>query len=148
MIVYSYELLPATTYVHAENMRIIRNSCKEYMTNNNSHISSNEQEAWFESLNREKIMPFLFIANHISLGYGIIKLEDSKAILTGGILNGYRGKGFGRLLFQKLIHKSIELGKIPSLDVLKTNTTAINLYKSLGFMIIEEFDDIYRMEIQ
>jgi len=127
-----------------ETIRLIRNECRLFMTNNQEEITKSQQVKWFSSL-PSNIKPFIAISSNIAIGYAILKIEDSSCLLTGGLVESVRGKGYGRMLFQKLIDLSIEMGKEPRLDVLQTNEKAIRLYSSLGFKVFDKNDKIYMM---
>lgn len=75
------------------------------------------------------------IANYHNLSDTDIRVEkvvvDSK----------YRGMGIGKMLFQYLFRYAEERGfKNVKLEVIDVNQVAHNLYKSLGFIDIEEID--------
>lgn len=133
-------------------LRRIRNDCRYYMTRNQKYITEDEQSKWFANFDKEKLIPYLVnqdimgVAYH-SIGYGILRIEDDRGLVTGGILEEYRGIGAGKFVFQELINICLEKKLIPALEVLKTNTRAFNLYLSLGFKIINENEYIYYMEM-
>lgn len=56
----------------------------------------------------------------------------------------YRGKGLGTAILKREISRHDKL----SLDVFKTNTGAIRLYKSLGFKIVHETEYGYAMTLE
>ncbi|MCL2621042.1 MAG: GNAT family N-acetyltransferase [Defluviitaleaceae bacterium] len=64
---------------------------------------------------------------------GRILLHNDKFILGRiAVLKEHRGKGFGRLVTQALIDKSVEMG---AMEVeLSSQTHAIGLYEKLGFV--------------
>lgn len=70
------------------------------------------------------------------VGYGqIIRNEDSGTIVNVGILQDYRGNGYGKFLINSLLEKSKELGfKKIKIKTHKDNIVALNLYKSMGFI--------------
>ena len=47
-----------TTLQEAEMLRVIRNTCKDYMTRSNAHITEEQQKEWFLSAH-EKYNLFL-----------------------------------------------------------------------------------------
>jgi GNAT superfamily N-acetyltransferase len=136
-----------TTNNTIEVMRIIRNDCRLFMTNNQNPISQKQQEEWF--LNKpETIIPFILYEGIEPIGYAIIKIDGNDAILTGGLIESARGLGHGKKLFQMLIDKSKEMNKNPKLEVLKTNNRAIKTYKNLGFKIKDNNDFVFFMELR
>ena len=61
----------------------------------------------------------------------------------------YRGKGIGKKVMQTVIARMKELGfkKITGSTVYKWNTHSLNLHKGLGFVIVEESKDEYKLEL-
>ena len=141
------EIYEAVTHADAEVMRGIRNSCRQYMTNNRNLIQSDEQLEWFVMLDRGAMRPYLFVLGGTHVGYGIIKLDDGVGLLTGGLVPAYRGLGYGTQLFSLLIEECSRWNIPPALEVLKTNDRAIVTYKKLGFAVISQTDKIYKMEL-
>lgn len=125
---------------HLEYMRKIRNesSCRENMTRCSEEITPEMQKKWYESLS-ENVTPYIFVIIEYGVvvypcGYGLITIEDGNAMLTGVIEKDYRGKGYGRDLFSKLIKIAKTKSDKVSLEVLATNYAAKKLYESLGFV--------------
>lgn len=58
--------------------------------------------------------------------------------------DGCRGKGIGTAILKREISRHDKL----SLDVFKTNTGAIKLYKSLGFKVVHETEYAYAMTLE
>lgn len=140
--------LQEVKYPDIQMLRIIRNDCREYMTNNTDIITEEEQILWFDNL--DGMIPYiLFESFHgvafTPIGYGIVKLESECATLTGGLMFDYRNKGYGRYLFGLLIEEAKKYNSRVCLQVLKTNTRAYTLYQKLGFKVIAETDVLYTM---
>ncbi|MEG0457309.1 MAG: GNAT family N-acetyltransferase, partial [Oscillospiraceae bacterium] len=73
------------------------------------------------------------------LGYTGFKLEEKKLFLSKlYIKKQYRGKGFSKILFNEIIKISKEYN-VPSiyLTVNKHNERTIEIYKKMGFQIVE-----------
>lgn len=136
-----------------EYMRRIRNesSCKENMTRYKEEITIEMQKKWYESL-PENVTLYILIVIEFGVifypcGYGLITIEDGVAMLTGVIEKNYRGKGYGRDLFSKLINIAKTKSDRVSLEVLSTNYTAKKLYESLGFIITKQNNNTIFMEL-
>lgn len=74
------------------------------------------------------------------IGYGQIIIDNNNAIIVNvGILNPYRGKGYGKELLYYLIGiiKSKGYEEV-SIKVASNNFVALNLYKSMGFISYKE----------
>jgi len=148
-MIKNHYLLKVETLDSLEHLRVIRNECREYMTRHNKEIDEEQQKQWFSSIDREKIIPFLFMNNHDPIGYGLIVHEFTKFYLSAGLSKKYRGFGLGKIIFNLLIDecKKINHSKSIELEVLKTNLRAFNLYKKLGFEIISEDQNKYEMKL-
>ncbi len=134
---------PIQNIFDAMAIRAVRNECNEFMTHDPSKIGILRQLNWYfrnyrPSQENKKLVCYLFWKENSAtpIGYGVIRFNDKKYWLTGGIIQKERGKGFGKILFQKLIERT------PSnevwLDVLETNQIAYRLYKKLGFRKIRQ----------
>jgi len=60
-----------TTSAEAENLRVIRNKCREYMTRSTDHITPEQQEEWFKTAFRKYD---LYIAYAINMVYVLLML--------------------------------------------------------------------------
>lgn len=74
------------------------------------------------------------------IGYGqIIINEGIPVIVNFGILDSFRGKGYGKFFLLFLLSKAKEINfKEIFIGVDSSNTIALNLYKSVGFKIEKE----------
>lgn len=128
-----------------EDLRLIRNQCRDFMTRNKNIITQEEQKEWYNNIDKTKLIPYLFYENNKAIGYGIIRIESDSCLLTGGLTEQFRDKGLGKILFNSLCLESNKMNKDIKLEVLKTNSRAFKLYKNLGFVITGESDDLYFM---
>jgi GNAT superfamily N-acetyltransferase len=141
------------TLSDAQVVRLIRNECSKFMTRNSSYLSEEDQLSWFESLDFNTIKLFLVnITYHgtefIPIGYGYTKVENNKVYLTGGLIASYRGKGYGRKLFQHLVETAKTFNLPISLEVLVSNQPAISLYTSIGFEAVSQNEKVIVMELK
>jgi ribosomal protein S18 acetylase RimI-like enzyme len=77
---------------------------------------------------------------NVYIGYGqIIFNDDIPTIVNVGLVEGYRGKGYGRVLMYYLLKVLAEEGREEvNLKVSTSNHSALKLYKSLGFIVKNE----------
>jgi len=119
-------------------IRHVRNSVMLNMTGNNQFIGYTQQQKWFDTLDHDNFKVFLFWVDDYPVGhpagYGIVRQEGGRVLLTGALVEEFRGKGYGRQLFTLLTRFAIKRWGSASLDVLATNKPALSLYKSLGFV--------------
>lgn len=134
-----------------ELLRVMRNECKAFMTRYTEDILYEQQQEWYRNLDKSKNKIYILHQIHYGvvaepIGYGYIRVEDGFVLLTGGLTESKRGKGYGSSLFNFLIQNSKQF-KLPiKLEVLKTNTVAFSIYKKLGFNIVSENDNVITME--
>lgn len=144
-------VLKEITESDIEQLRVIRNECREFMTRNTSFIEAEQQKKWHENLNKLKNKVYLLNSIHYGviaevIGYGYIKIEDGCILLSGGLIKSKRGLGYGKKLFQYLLKNSLELNLPVKLEVLKSNTVAISIYEKIGFKKSDENEKIIKME--
>lgn len=114
----------------------IRNSYASDFLHDSRIFTLNESYKWFETFN-----PDYWIIFDKSKKIGYFRLsnysKENKNIYIGADISPkYKGIGYGYLsykLFIPFIFEHYNLNKI-SLEVLSTNSIAINLYKKLGFV--------------
>ena len=140
-----------TTPAEAENLRVIRNQCREYMTRSTDFITPAQQEEWFKTAFRKYDLYIAYAIEHgvciVDAGFGVVHKNEDEFLLTGGLVSEYRDKGLGKLIFKFLVdqcHKSLPI----RLEVLKTNTRAIKTYEGLDFKVTGVSDKLYLMEYQ
>lgn len=125
-------MIPVVTVEQAQRVREIRNACRHYMTRDQRTISEEQQATWFALL-PDNVQLYLLD----DVGYGLVRTDDARSWLTGGLVPEARGRGFGETLFRDLIAASPAQ---PMLEVLRGNTPAYNLYRKLGFIISDVFE--------
>lgn len=134
---------PVQTAAEVETLRLIRNSCREFMTRDRSEITPNQQARWFEHFGG---LVLLFSHSGIDVGYGLVRREGGKGWVSGGLLPEWRGKGMGAHIFKRLC--SAVGGEDAWLEVLSTNHRAIKLYLDLGFLKEWEKGGVLTMRLQ
>lgn len=138
--------VPITNIEDAQIMRVIRNECKDYMTRDTSFITEEQQERWFEQLDKENMKMFLMHEKDDVIGFGYCRCDNNETYLTGGLRKECREKGYGRLLFLHLLETAKSCGTRITLEVLNTNVRARRLYDKIGFHVVETTDRITKME--
>lgn len=137
------------TFRDSLKMARIRNTGREYMTNDRSKIGPFRQWLWFYgtylAVNGFTINAYLLSSGNEDVGYGLIRLKNRKWWVTGVIHPRYRGEGYGQLLFHFLTQTA---PKPVFLEVLKTNEVAISLYTKLGYVIYDDKPDRWVMRYE
>lgn len=136
------------TLEDAEKLRIIRNDCKDFMTRDCSFIAKEQQQRWFTNISKniEVFLLYNIVDGVIvtPIGYGLIKKEEDKYLISGGLIETERNKGYGKVLFGYLL-KNIKPDLPIMLEVLKTNIRAFAIYNSLGFVVTADDGNIITM---
>lgn len=123
------------------NTETLKNYCE--VANNIYESTIDNLEEKFAGLiteDKRKFYTLSYDGNQV--GIGGISLENDKNFLYGfGILKEYRGKGLSKILLENIIattQKSNNYGIY--LEVDSTNEIAFNLYKKLGFKVVQRID--------
>ena len=130
-------------------LRNIRNQCKDFMTRDTSYISEEQQKRWFANLKDDVKIYLLYLVDFgvISspIGYGLIREEGGFSLVSGGLIESCRGKGYGKILFDYLV-KNVDKEHPIKLEVLKNNTRAFVIYNKLGFRVVKDDGEVISME--
>lgn len=134
-----------------ETLRVIRNTCRDFMTRQTYEITSEMQQIWWQRLDKSVNFPYLFFKSEHGviidpIGYGYVRFENGEVLLTGGLIPTERGQGYGKTLFELMINSSMRYNAPIKLEVLNSNKNAFEMYKKLGFEIISSDDKITKME--
>jgi RimJ/RimL family protein N-acetyltransferase len=134
-------------------MMEVRNEVRGFMTHNIAEIMPSDQLKWFEDTYlpaRERGDLFGYILRtdeQDPIGYGLISKRDGKWWVSGGLTEDARGKGAGHFLFQEMtqfIHEDLR-SEEAWLDVLRGNEVAINLYRKLGYVAVNDTAELLVM---
>ena len=102
------------------------------------------------SVLQSHIITILFYHNSKPIGYGHIDYDQNIYWLGVCVSDKYLGLGIGRNIVNHLIQKSrrLKINQI-CLSVDKSNSSAIKLYKNIGFKFYEEKNSVeyYRLSI-
>lgn len=146
------ELAPIGSLADVEAMRVIRNGVRDYMTHNKDFITPEQQEDWYfdtyMELNGDGDM-YAYLARFEgrNVGYGIIQTIDDKKWVTGALTAAVRGRGLGEDLFRNLTQNVHDMGyKECWLDVLAENERAYNLYRKIGYCVINNVNGLIIMK--
>jgi GNAT superfamily N-acetyltransferase len=144
-------MIPVKSKEEVESLRNIRNICRNFMTRNTAEISYEQQQKWYDSI--DKNVNKLFLLHNVihgvissMIGYGYIRVEDGVVLLTGGLVQDERGKGYGSVLFNYLVKNSKDFNLPIKLELLKTNMVAFSVYNKIGFRVIGDDGKIIKME--
>lgn len=121
-----YYLDPVETFWDADDMRHVRNQCRKFMTGDQKYISFFRQLLWWRK-NKNNVKAWIVkTPSGARVGFGLVRGNT----VTGGVVEIYRGKGIGRIIFETLTD---EVPKPAYLEVFENNVPARKLYESLGW---------------
>lgn len=129
---------PAITAQDAERLRIVRNTCREFMTGDNRAITPAQQTAWWWSPARKRNAIWLFAPRWESpaeaVGFGLFRMEGEMWWATLGLLPAWRGQGHGVGIYRHLIaHCPGDLW----IRVLLTNPGSARAAEKAGFVPVD-----------
>jgi ribosomal protein S18 acetylase RimI-like enzyme len=143
---------PLQTINEAWEIARIRNTGREYMTHNTELISRRMQYHWFENTYEPAhelgdLHAFIGTVALRGAAYGMVQRKAEQYWLTGVVDPEFRGRGFGRALFQFLegyVFDELNADKV-MLDVREDNEAAKHLYDTLGYVEQERVDGLIVM---
>lgn len=94
-----------TTPGEVEEMRIIRNAGREWMTHDTSEISPQQQARWWAERDPERVQAWLALHGHEVLGYGLLTVRQGACWASLAVALDERGKGIGTAIYRHLIEQ-------------------------------------------
>jgi len=113
-----------------EELRSLRNECRTFMTVDQHEITLAEQRAFRERFNTlEQRVYLIGLQDGAYVGFLYLKKKDGRWWASYGVTASKRGAGYGHLLvgLSQVLLAEIEI------DVLRTNSRALYLYRKMGF---------------
>lgn len=135
----------ATGLRDALAMRKVRNTCRGFMTRDQSKISRLRQLWWW--LNRPSTTrPYVLEIDWKIVGYGLLVVDPPRGLLSAGLLPETRGQGLGTVIFRFLSEEAEDSGLVPWLEVLESNEAGRRVYEKLGFVEVSRDDNTIQMK--
>lgn len=122
-------------------VRMLRNSCCEYLTNHRKHIGILGQLRWYfryyrSANNSRKYRLYLgYDDRGLPVGYGALSLEAGELMVTECVAAEYRGRGYGRLILDHLIGIGTREKRNLVGEIWSTNVRSIALHENAGFKL-------------
>lgn len=135
------EIIDVESPLQALRLARMRNASRKFFTHDQGWIGPFRQLRWYFSSYRKskEIFGYLMQEDGRDVGYGLLRKDGERWVVTGGLARSSRGRGLGRLLFQYLVGEGRRRGATEIwLDVFLWNARAYNLYRKLGFERIED----------
>lgn len=130
------EIIDVESPLQALRLARMRNASRKFFTHDQGWIGPFRQLRWYFSSYRKskEIFGYLMQEDGRDVGYGLLRKDGERWVVTGGLARGSRGHGLGALLFQHLICEGWRRGADEIwLDVFLWNARACKLYRKLGF---------------
>jgi RimJ/RimL family protein N-acetyltransferase len=107
------QALVIQTETQVEQLRLIRNTCKDGFSHDNDVITPEAQQAWWLRLKLYgDVQAWLYyiIENDYGsiVGYGLLRRDDSKWYSSVAVLPEYAGRGYGGAITADLVRRSDE----------------------------------------
>lgn len=118
----------------------VRNECSEFLHDNTKYTLP-ESYTWFRKYGRTY---YIYELNNESVGYFRTSNWEKNSCYVGlDIHKDYRGKGYSIPAYYRFFkYLNYNYGiKTYKLEVLDSNQRAFNLYKKLGFKVIDTYID-------
>ncbi len=125
----------------ALQVRTLRNSCREYLTNHTVHIGVPQQLLWYfqyyrDAKQTEQYRLYLWYDDlGLPVGYGALSLEDGKLLITECVGTKHRGLGHGGLILACLVRIAREEKRDLVAEIWATNKASVALHEKAGFKL-------------
>lgn len=136
-------LVPVRSLGDAMALRRVRNGVRRFLTRDTSEIGWLRQVRWWwayrAAFEDGGVVAWLVCPTwgRPAIGYGLLRRDPGRRWwVTGAIVEGARGYGYGRALFATLTAAAIARGREAWLEVREDNAPARRLYESLGYRAI------------
>jgi len=122
-------------------VRVLRNSCREYMTNHRKRIGLAQQIRWHFSYYRRALREgvyrvYLFQNDSgTPVGYGAALLRDGALYVTECVAPNFRGQGYGRAILDELIAIGSHERRTLIAEIWRSNKASIALHANSGFAL-------------
>lgn len=131
------------TVEEAEELRILRNECAEWMTKDTSFISPDKQRVFFwEKLATGLIEGFLAYDDSESVAYGLLIWDGKvfgRAWSSTGVKASARGKGYGKAVTVENVRRA-HAHHVPMwAEVRQDNAGQQKICRSIGYYVVESF---------
>jgi len=125
----------------AMQVRELRNSCRDYLTNNRAHIGIGRQLFWYFRYYRNakatgKYRLYIWYDDRgVALGYGALALDDGKLLITECVATKHRGRGHGSSILDRLVRIALEEKRDLVAEIWATNEGSVALHEKAGFKL-------------
>ena len=132
----------ASSLADVMRVRVLRNSCRSYLTNYKGHIGPIQQIIWYfrkyQPARKSGRYRLYLLRNNdgAAVAYGALALEDDKLLITECVGEKYRRKGYGSAMLAELIEVALSERRDLLADIWATNRGSIALHEKSGFQLM------------
>jgi ribosomal protein S18 acetylase RimI-like enzyme len=127
------QLEKVRTLVQAQELRVLRNECREFMTRDTAEISEEQQQDFFFSHLGGPVRAWLLRENSHAVAYGVLRDDGEHLWLSCGVTEHARGRGLGTAVVHLL---TAAAGDTPvRLEVWQDNEPARHAYTRCGYRV-------------
>jgi hypothetical protein len=132
---------PINSLARAEDLRVLRNECAEWMTKDTGQISAAQQREFFEQkIATGKIEGFLMLSDGQPVAYGLLIWdEQGRAWSSTGVKISSRGGGFGRAVTVENVRRAHSHGVPMWAEVRRDNAGQQKICHSIGYHVVDTF---------
>lgn len=132
-----------TTPAQAEELRQLRNQCREFMTvNPGLTVTKDMQRAFFKSqITTGRVKVLLLRYGGAAVAYGLLRGgHDGNPWMSCGVAAGSRGKSYGTVIVRAITELGHDLnpGQPVMLEVWQDNWPARRVYEKAGYRVTGE----------
>jgi hypothetical protein len=134
-------LVTIDTVEKAQELRILRNECAEWMTRDTDPISPEQQEKFFaEKLATGAVDGFLMYADGKAVAYGLLIWgPDGRAWSSTGVKISERGNGYGRTVTIENVKRAHRHGVPMWAEVRCDNAGQQRICHTIGYETVDTF---------
>ncbi len=129
---------PLSRLSEALSLAIIRNECRQMMTQDKREIKPEEQKEWFENFYSKqdplRYRVWLLKEGEVIIGYFAAKESQEGVYITEGIREDRRGQGMGSFLLKTMVCREEFSNKTLFADIFNDNFASICLHQKFGFV--------------
>lgn len=126
----------------AQELRLLRNDCAEWMTNDTSYISPERQEKFYrEKIETKDIPAWLMYSDERVVAYGMLTFSaDGRAWSSTGVRPTERRQGFGKLITIETVRRAHDLGVPIWADVRRDNAGQQKICYDIGYRWVDSYE--------
>jgi hypothetical protein len=134
--------LPVDSLKRAEQLRVLRNECAEWMTKDTSVITPERQHEFYrQRVETGQVEGFLMFDDQVPVAYGLLIWDDQgRAWSSTGVKAARRGEGFGRWVTVENVKRAHAHGVPMWAEVRRDNVGQQKICHAIGYHVTSTFE--------